>query len=483
MARLLRSRTDPSQATTSIGQIGELKLSPRIVVRLEPERPGMVPNYLREASYRSYNPRGEMWYAGAVGNEFVMLQPEADQASYVLLPHKSTNSAVKIACYLNGREGEDHKGVLPLPSGVFQLENLPYGTVTKVETNRTGVVLATGAGLLIFDARYGPGATFDSLPDAGTNKLDLSVPTNDLPALRQVISEMGLTNAVTDEEKRLAVQAFFARNFTYSLWQGRDKQASANVSPLTKFLLTSRSGHCEYFATATVLLLRELRIPARYAVGYEVHEVSGTGYVVRERDAHAWCLVWNRQSHVWEDLDTTPGSWVAAEARNASFLDPLSDVWTWLVFQFEKLRWRESNLRQYLLWSITPVIVVLLYFILFKRGGRLRAAAPRRETASVVWPGHDSVFYRLEKTLSARGLPRQRSEALADWLDRALAEPVLAPLRVPLGELLIVHYRYRFDPQGLSEAEKAAFNQNAEMAMSQLAISDGASGNGANAPR
>jgi len=233
MARLLRSHTDASMSATSIGQIGELMLSPRIVVRLEPERPGMVPNYLREASYRSYNPRNETWYAGVAGNGFVPLQPEADQESWVLLTHKSANSAVKIACYLDGREGEDHAGVLPLPSGVFQLQHLPWGTVTEVATNRNGVVKAKGNGLLIFDARYGPGVTFDSLPDSetahfnshpdlGTNQFDLSVPTNELPALSQVIGEMGLTNAITDEEKRLAVQTFFARNFTYSLWQGRD---------------------------------------------------------------------------------------------------------------------------------------------------------------------------------------------------------------------------------------------------------------------
>jgi transglutaminase-like putative cysteine protease len=48
-----------------------------------------------------------------------------------------------------------------------------------------------------------------------------------------------------------------------------------NETPLARFLLRTRSGHCEYFATATVLLLRQLGIPARYAVGYAVHEASG----------------------------------------------------------------------------------------------------------------------------------------------------------------------------------------------------------------
>ena len=44
-------------------------------------------------------------------------------------------------------------------------------------------MLAEGPGLVIFDAHYGPGATIDSPPDTGTNRLDLTVPTNEVPAL------------------------------------------------------------------------------------------------------------------------------------------------------------------------------------------------------------------------------------------------------------------------------------------------------------
>ena len=69
-----------------------------------------------------------------------------------------------------------------------------------------------------------------------------------------------------------------------------------DVTPLSRFLLKTRAGHCEYFATATVLLLRELGIPARYAVGYAVHETSRQRLRRALRDAHAWCLVWNEQT-------------------------------------------------------------------------------------------------------------------------------------------------------------------------------------------
>ena len=469
IARFFRPRTDAAQSVTAIGQIGELMLSPRIVIRLEPHELGVVPDYLREASYCIYSARNQTWYAGGSRNDFeAVSHAPNDDTTWLLLPDKTNRAAVTITAYLDGRSPETGypEGLLPLPTGSFRLEKLP---VFSLKMSRTGAALASGPGLEIFDAFYGPGQTFDSPPDAGTNQLDLKVPPEETNALARVIAEMKL--AVTnDAQTRLAVAAFFAGKFTYSTWQGPEKRGTATASPLTRFLLTSRSGHCEYFATATVLLLRQLGIPARYAVGYFVHETSGSGYVVRERDAHAWCLAWDRQKKLWVDFDTTPGSWVAIEGRNASVLDAFSDAGSWLVLQLEKLRWRQTNLRQYILWTLVPVMVVLLYYIIFQRHTKAAAAKKNTPAASpVVWPGHDSAFYRLERSLAARGLPRSPGEALADWLDRALAEPGLAGLRGPLRELLQLHYRYRFDPAGLADEEKHSLAQNVDAVLRTLA--------------
>jgi hypothetical protein len=468
IARLLRSRTDPSQSITSLGQLGELSLSPRIVIRLEPGRLGEPPAYLREASYWVYDGERRIWYAGGTRNEFqdVSHLPGNDTI-WPLVAGKTNTLQATITAYLDGRNREsgNPEAVLPLPSGSGRLEKLP---AYWVKLNKTGAVLVSGPGLVIFDAWYGPGATADSPPDASTNQLDLSMPTNDLPALDRVIAEMHLT-ATNDAGKRLAVESFLAGKFTYSTWQGLDKIEKGGLTPLTRFLLTSRTGHCEYFATATVLILRRLGIPARYAVGYYVHEASGSGYVVRERDAHAWCLAWNRQTGTWEDFDTTPASWVAVEGRKASFMDGLSDFRSWLVLQFEKLIWQQANLRVYILWTLLPVILVLLYYIIFQR--RTRRISTNRKTspeASVIWPGHDSAFYRLEQALAARDLPRQPQEALSDWLERVLAKPALAELRSPLRELLRLHYRYRFDPLGLNDAEKQSLVENAQAVLEAL---------------
>src|SRR5579859_7705843 len=459
-ARFMRQKADPMEATTAIGQIGKLELSGRIVIRLQTKNHEPPPDYLREASYRTYYSGRQSWYAGTARNDFAYRSPETNQSTWILLQGKTNTASVNLACYLDGG-----KALLPLPTGCGRLDNL-FAYVLSV--NSEGAVLAEGPGLVIFDALYGPGDTIDSPPDTSTNVLDLAVPTNEVPALKQVIS--GMMIAGGDESQTLrTVYQFFQSHFTYSVWLGPDKLATTNETPLARFLLTSRRGHCEYFATATVLLLRELNIPARYAVGYVVHEKSGHGYVVRERDAHAWCLVWDAQTKRWENFDTTPASWVAEEGKRASFWQWLSDLRSWIGFQFAKFRWGQTNLRQYILWALVPMLALLLYQIIFRRGRqRQRQKGGPKTAAAVVWPGLDSEFYLLEQKLAARGVPRQPGELLSTWLSRALEEPALKDLRGPLQELLRLHYRYRFDPRSLNRLERETLTRKVKTCLDTL---------------
>ena len=460
MQRFFWSHLDATQSITAIGEIGRLKLSPRVVIRLKTKNGSPPPNYLREASYRFYSV--QTWRAGSARNEFDE-KLAATNTTFCVLQSDNTNApgVVNIACYLDGysKEVGAPEGLLPLPTGSSRLENLPT-SIASVKINKTGAALAIGPGLMIFDARYGPGATFDTAPDTSTN-LDLVVPTNEVPALEQVISNLKISGA-TEEKKLLAVRQFFAANFSYTNWLGPDKVATTNGTPLARFLLTSRSGHCEYFATATVLLLRKMGIPARYAVGYAVHEASGKGYVVRERDAHAWCLVWNEQMKTWQDFDTTPASWIDEENKRASGLQWFSDFGSWLRFQIARLRWGQTNLRTYILWALVPVMALMLYQVVFRRRKPRRAKSSAAAEEQLFRQGLDSEFYLLESRLAARGVARQTGELLSDWLARALAEPALADLREPLQKLLRLHYRHRFDPQGLSAEERENFKQEAK---------------------
>jgi uncharacterized protein YbdZ (MbtH family) len=189
-----------------------------------------------------------------------------------------------------------------------------------------------------------------------------------------------------------------------------------------------------------------------------VNEASGSGFVVRSRDAHAWTLVWNEKKKLWDDFDTTPASWVAAEKKRASALQWLQDAWTRFKFELAKIRWGQSNLRLYLLIGIVPGLAVLLYQIVFRRGRR-RKKAGGKPAEIFDWPGLDSEFYRLEKQLAERGVPRGPGEAMSDWLERVVDSAGLTELRAPLQEILRLHYRYRFDPLGLSETDREVLKQ------------------------
>jgi hypothetical protein len=208
---------------------------------------------------------------------------------------------------------------------------------------------------------------------------------------------------------------------------------------------------------------------ARYAVGYAVHEHSGQKYVIRERDAHAWCLVWDPAKRAWVDFDTTPASWVAEEARRANGWEWFSDLWSQVAFLVAKFRWGQTNLRQYILWGLIPVLGLLLLQIIFRRGRKRQPqTAAAAIPAVVALPGLDSEFYLIEQQLAARTIPRQPGEPLSAWLTRALADPALAGLRQPLLNLLPLHYAYRFDPHGLDGRERQELASQAQLCLTTL---------------
>jgi hypothetical protein len=447
---------DPMQSKTALGHIGRLKLSGKIVIRLEPKEGSQAPALLREASYRTY--KAGVWYSEIVRDKCEPVVEATNHTTWFPLPGKTNSAAVNLGCYLSGGTG-----LLPLPAGSGRLENLP---AWSLKMNALGAVLADGPGVVVFDAFYGPGGQIDAPANANE---DLAVPARETNALNRVIAELQLK----PQNRKLAMRALSAlfqgtNQFTYSTWQGLGTLSSTNETPLSRFLLRTRSGHCEYFASATVLLLRQLGIPARYAVGYAVHESAGGKYVVRQRDAHAWCLVWNDYARTWQDFDTTPASWVEAEAKRASPMQFWSDLWSRIAFELAKFRWGQTHLRQYFLWALALILTLLLYQIIFRSRRQRQALRRGNSSATGIWPGLDSEFYQVEKRLAERGAGRQPSEPLSEWLSRAMTDPALVEVRGQLGDLLRLHYRYRFDPQGLSRDDREALRGEARGCLARI---------------
>jgi protein-glutamine gamma-glutamyltransferase len=72
------------------------------------------------------------------------------------------------------------------------------------------------------------------------------------------------------------------------------------------FLFNTRSGFCEHYASAFVVLMRALDVPARVVTGYQGAEQNPVDnyWVVKQADAHAWAEVWIDKKG-WVRVDPT----------------------------------------------------------------------------------------------------------------------------------------------------------------------------------
>jgi protein-glutamine gamma-glutamyltransferase len=107
----------------------------------------------------------------------------------------------------------------------------------------------------------------------------------------------------TAYEKAVAIQDHLSHKYQYSL----DAPLAAQAHPLEEFLFDRKTGYCEHYATAMVMMLRAIGIPARLVTGFLATEWNeyGNYYVVRQQDAHAWVEVHLPHSG-WVMMDPTP---------------------------------------------------------------------------------------------------------------------------------------------------------------------------------
>ncbi|HEX3898584.1 MAG TPA: DUF3488 and transglutaminase-like domain-containing protein [Mycobacteriales bacterium] len=82
--------------------------------------------------------------------------------------------------------------------------------------------------------------------------------------------------------------------------------APAGTDPLTFFLLHSRTGFCQQFATAMAVMARLAGIPSRVAVGFTAGAQQPDGsYLVTTHDAHAWPELYF-PDYGWLPFEPTP---------------------------------------------------------------------------------------------------------------------------------------------------------------------------------
>jgi transglutaminase-like putative cysteine protease len=215
--------------------------------------------------------------------------------------------------------------------------------------------------------------------------------------------------ASTTFDKARAVETWIDRNTTVT---DAAAPVPAGADALETFLFEDRAGPPERAATAMVVMLRAVGMPARLAVGYLPGRRDGPDepFTVRASDVHAWVEVWFPTAG-WQRFDPTgraPDPRAEAES-----------VWDRLLRFLAKL------------WPL-----LLLLVTVGAGWAAWRIAAWQRRRAALPWSTR--YFARVERAGRARGRPRRPEETPREYT-RSLAAGVLPDRRLEeAGELVTV---------------------------------------------
>ena len=158
--------------------------------------------------------------------------------------------------------------------------------------------------------RHGPSSI------AGLPPEYLELPAGFNPRTLALAAQMRSDPNLAGRGPQALVQAALDRlrtgNYHYTLDPGVFGRDSAD-----EFWFDRREGFCEHIASAFVVLMRAMGIPARLVTGYQGGELNGVDgfWIVRQSDAHAWTEVW-LAGRGWVRVDPTSA---VAPGRTGSF--------------------------------------------------------------------------------------------------------------------------------------------------------------------
>jgi transglutaminase-like putative cysteine protease len=125
----------------------------------------------------------------------------------------------------------------------------------------------------------------------------------------------------SDYDKVLAIQRHFHTDgFRYD----PNVEVADDADALLTFLTQTKAGFCQQYATTMAVLVRELGLPARIAIGYQAGTLQDDGtYLVQSKNAHAWVEVFF-EGFGWLQFEPTPGHGTHPNAEPGTYLNPTS---------------------------------------------------------------------------------------------------------------------------------------------------------------
>lgn len=265
--------------TMKPGSINELNLSEKVAFRVDFASPVPV------AKQRYWRGLVLEQYDQGLWKESSIIKSEVSELKY---------SANDVVDYTILQEATLKKWIFALDMPVLKPDNLEWGPGRSLRGSRT--LRERLQQRLKSASEY----YYEDISDATLAKnLDVSSVSG-----KRVISlaEELYRQSGSDENYISSILAYYRNNnFYYSL-----QPPGLNDNPVEDFMLNTRKGYCEHYASSFTMMMRLAGLPARVIVGYQGGEWNEQGdyMIVRQSDAHAWSEVWLDEEG-WVRIDPT----------------------------------------------------------------------------------------------------------------------------------------------------------------------------------
>ncbi|MDX1501719.1 MAG: DUF3488 and transglutaminase-like domain-containing protein, partial [Thermoanaerobaculia bacterium] len=151
------------------------------------------------------------------------------------------------------------------------------------------------------------------------------------PRLARLAAEVaGAAAGPAETAERIEHHLIREYGYSLELLPGREDR------PIDRFLFETRQGHCEYFASAMVLMLRTQGVPARLVTGYWGAEFNPLQeyFIVRQSNAHAWVEAY-LPDEGWRVFDPTPAAGLPA-AGDVDWRRLALQAYDYLLFRWDR---------------------------------------------------------------------------------------------------------------------------------------------------
>ncbi len=257
-------------------------------------------------------------------------------------------------------------------------------------------------------------------------------------------------------EQAVMVQSHLSHSYPYDL---STERRPAGRDFVDHFLFDARSGYCNHYASAMVVMCRTLGLPARFVTGFVPGEYrpATDSYEVNAKDGHSWAEVYI-EGRGWQSFEPTPPADEREQKRTV--------VAIWNAVR-GALAYLPGAIAAGLRRPPAPVaggalaLIVLAGAVIVRRR---RAAASSRLRGRGVTPTRRALFVyaQMARWLARFGHARRRSQPPLEYL--AAVRAAAGPLAPEAEQVTHCYLRARYGREKVTEEEAGA----AEAALARL---------------